>query len=399
MDFWQKTMTNAVSLRHELHKHPETAWQETRTANYIRNHLTSLDIAWRECTVTGTLATLNNTKATQKHIALRADIDALPIVEQNHTAYKSTTSGCMHACGHDGHSATLLGVAAWLKKFEHSLPHKITLIFQPAEEGGHGAKKMIEQGALDGVDEIYGWHNWPALNFCQLFCPDGLVMSGNGEFRIFVKGQGGHSSQPELCRDPVLAASAIHLALQNIVSRRLQPQTPAVVSVTSINAPSELTVIPSHAQLSGSIRFADEQTRDIINQLIHEISLNTAHAYGVECDVQISPRYHATINHSPQAQFARDRWQDLFSPQALTNPTTPPVMASEDFSYYLREIPGAFSLIGANETSTPIPPCHNPHYDFNDKLIDKVAQFFCSIAGAPLPTRRPSTGDHYDNIR
>lgn len=386
-DFWQETILNAKTIRQDLHQNPELSWQENRTAEVIRSELTNLNIPWKPCANTGTLAFLNGSASATKRIALRGDIDALPINEQTNRAYQSQTSGCMHACGHDGHTATLLAAARWLKHYEAELPNAVTLIFQPAEEGGHGAKKMIEQGALEGIDEIYGWHNWPAIEYGKLMCPDGIVMCGNGTFTLTVNGIGGHSSQPEKCRDPVLAASAITMAMQQIVSRRLPPQQASVVSVTSIDARSGPTIIPQQAIIEGSIRVPNQEIRNDINVLITEIATNTATAYGVTCDVDIQPRYNATINHAAQAQKMRDIWQHQYGNDALEKTLPSPIMASEDFSYYLQEVPGAFALIGADDGPDHRAACHSPHYDFNDRLIEKVTSLFAQLVCAPLPKK------------
>ena len=367
-DFWKETVHKAKQIRHDLHQTPELGWQELRTAERIRNTLSEWNIPWKTCANTGTLAFINHTSnSTAKHIALRGDIDALPITEETDKTYQSQHTGCMHACGHDGHTATLLAAARWLKHCEADIPGPVTLIFQPAEEGGHGAKVMIEDGALNGVDEIYGWHNWPAIGFGKMLCPDGIVMCGNGTFTLTVKGKGGHASQPELCKDPVLAASAITLALQQVVSRRLAPQKAAVLSVTSIDARSGATVIPQQAIIGGSIRVSDTSTRHELNKLITEIATSTAHAYGVECEVDIQARYEATINHPEQAKFMRKLWQQNCGKSSLDHQILSPVMASEDFSYYLQNIPGAFALIGADDGPDHQAPCHSPHYDFNDR--------------------------------
>lgn len=389
-DVWQQTIDSAQILRQQLHTHPELAWQETRTAARIRKLLTELDIPWEACAGTGTLARLTppNCDGKARHIALRGDIDGLPIHEETHKSWSSCTAGHMHACGHDGHTATLYAAAVWLKKHESQLHGPVTLIFQPAEEGGHGALKMIQNGALEGIDEIYGWHNWPAIAFGQLICPDGLVMCGNSTFRLTVKGRGGHASQPELCRDPVLAASAITMALQQIMSRRMAPQQTAVVSVTSIEAPSGATIIPQKAIIGGSVRTPDQTTRADIHALITRISQQTALAYGVACDVEITPRYNATINHAVQAQCVRQLWQEEYGASALDTQLLMPVMASEDFSYYLQEIPGAFALVGADDGPDHQAPCHSPHYDFNDRLTPLVARLFARLAGAPVPSLR-----------
>lgn len=384
-DQWHIIMAEAQRLRHELHQNPELGWSEEQTAERIRSELQRLSIPWRPCAGTGTLAYLAPENR-GKHIALRGDIDALPIHEQSGRDWSSRNDGCMHACGHDGHTASLLATAAWLKSLEAQLKGPVTLIFQPAEEGGHGAREMIADGALENIDEIFGWHNWPALPFGQLLCPDGLVMCGNGCFTIELTGVGGHASQPELCRDPVLAASAINLALQQILSRRISPQRPAVVSVTSIEAPSAPTVIPQSARMGGSIRVPDDEARREINGLIVEIAKQTAASYGVGCEVDIQPRYHATINHAPQAQRVRQCWQSLHGAEGLRGDQVTPIMASEDFSYYLREIPGAFALVGADDGNDHDRPCHSPFYDFNDRLIPLVSALYATLVGIDAPS-------------
>lgn len=385
VSIWQQAINHAQQLRRQIHSQPELGWHEVETARLIREQLDLLRIPWEPCAEFGTLARLNPHSKNKPHIALRADMDALPIVERTQHAWVSQHEGFMHACGHDGHTATLLASAAWLKSVEDQLPAPVTLLFQPAEEGGHGAKKMIEDGALNDIDEIYGWHNWPAMPFGKLICPDGIVMCGNGTFDITLTGQGGHASQPELCRDPVLAASAVTMALQQIVSRHLSPQQAAVVSVSSIEAPSAATVIPDKAVLGGSIRVPDQKTRDVINRLIVEISQQTAASYGVSCEVNIYPRYEATINHGLQAQNVREHWLAEYGQAGMETETLVPIMASEDFSYYLNEIPGAFALVGADDGPAHQSVCHSPFYDFNDQLIPLVTRLYARLVGAPLP--------------
>lgn len=346
--------------------------------------LDALGIEWRACAGTGTVATLAKS-APGRHIGLRADIDALPILETGKHDHVSTRDGCMHACGHDGHSAALMSTAAWLKAHENSLPGPVTLLFQPAEEGGHGARKMIEDGALDGLDMIFGWHNWPAIPFGKAVCPDGAVMAGNGTFRITLQGAGGHASQPENTRDPVLAAAAVTMALQQIISRRITPQNAAVVSVTSIDAPSGETVIPDSAKLAGSIRIANAADRARIDAMIREIAEAQAAAYGVKAEVELFPRYDATINHAAEAGLMRDALAADLGETWHHDDIPVPIMASEDFSYYLKEIPGAFALIGADDGNGHHEPCHSPRYDFNDRLLPVVTRIYARLAGAPLP--------------
>ena len=381
---WPLIEERAISFRRDLHRKPELTWKENDTAQAIRRMLDDLGIAWTPCATTGTLGRLGATKS-GRHIALRGDIDALPIVEQSGVAWASENQGCMHACGHDGHTASLMATAMWLKQQEEHLSGPVTLVFQPAEEGGHGAKAMIEEGALDGIDAIYGWHNWPAVPYGQAMCPDGPVMSANSLFTIRVLGVGGHASQPESCKDPVLAGSAINIALQQVVSRHLPPQTAGVLSVTSFDAKSALTVIPKQAMLGGGVRASSTEVRDLINQKLTEIAQLTAQAYGCEAEVEHTPCYGATVNNASAADHFRQALAEEFGPQWQCETVASPIMASEDFSYFLRAVPGAFALIGTQQNGEHAHPCHSPYYDFNDALIKHVVRLYSRLVGAPLP--------------
>jgi len=378
---WQEVVNKAVDLRQWFHRHPELTWQEKNTAAKIRQCLTDWQVEWRACATYGTVATLGKGKQGE-HIALRADMDALPIQEQTSLDFQSEVDGKMHACGHDGHMAALLGTILWLKLNEVQLKHPVSFLFQPAEEGGHGAKHMTDEGALEGIDFIYGWHNWPAMPFGTAVCPNGAVMSGNGSFHIQVSGLGGHASQPEVCQDPVLAAAAITLNLQQIVSRKMPPQAAVVLSVTHLNAESSVTVIPQTAEVSGGIRLSDPKYRPQINQLITEIAQQTAAAYGVTAQVEIRPRYEATINHPQAAQNYRQVLAEVFGQNCDQVDLMLPIMASEDFSYYLQQIPGAFALLGmSDQTNASFSyACHSPHYQFNDQLIERVMRVFINLA-------------------
>lgn len=371
----------AIHLRHQLHRQPEVAWQERKTAQTIRTLLDEYEISWKAMAETGTVAFLAPEKE-GPGVALRADIDALEIQEETGRAHASAVPSMMHACGHDGHTATLMAAALWLKQHEGELKNPVSLIFQPAEEGGHGAKKMIEAGCLEGVDVIYGWHNWPGIPFGKAVCPDGIVMAGNGTFHITLHGKGGHASQPESCNDPVLAAAAVTMALQQIVARRVAPQESVVVSVTSIDAPSGLTTIPSTARLEGSIRVSDDITRHRVSRLIEEIAATTAAAHGVDAEVEFRPRYSATINHPQAAAETRNVLHTLLGKEWEDDTIALPLMASEDFSYYLQEIPGAYMLIGSNDGGEHHGiACHNSRYDFNDALIGPVSRIMMRLAG------------------
>lgn len=388
-DFWNRCLEEAVAFRRQLHRRPELGWAEHATAAAIRERLDELGIPWRACAGTGTMADLA-VRAPGPRVALRGDMDALPMQEETGLDWASETPGHMHACGHDGHTATLMATAAWLKRHESELPGPVRLLFQPAEEGGHGAKHMIEDGALEGVDAIYGWHNWPAIEYGKAVCPEGPVMAGNGTFHIRLKGLGGHSSQPELCRDPILAGAAVVMALQQIVARRRAPQKALVLSVCSFDAHSGPTIIPDTALIEGSFRISDPADRPWLADLIREIAIDTARGYGVEATVDIESRYEATRNHPTEAERYREALVDEFGPDGLCSATAVPIMASEDFSYFLDACPGAFALIGANDGRPHhARPCHSVDYDFNDALIARVVRVYARLVGAPLPPAAP----------
>jgi len=376
-------ISKAIEFRKALHQHPELTWQETATAQSIRNKLDGLNIPWRACAKTGTVAIIApdaKQKNGSKNIALRGDIDALPITEAIDSPYKSQNQGVMHACGHDGHTATLWAVAAHLKQQEDALQNTITLLFQPAEEGGHGAREMLNDGALDDVDFVFGWHNWPKMPFGKAACPDHAVMAGNGRLKIKVKGKGGHASQPENCQDPILAASAITLNLQQIISRRLPPQNGAVVAITSIDGRSAFNVTRDHVNMGGGIRYTSPEDFDTMCQLIPQIVEDTAKSYGCEAQCEIGPIYPATLNHAPAAQAYRKALADVLGENWQDQTHKMPVMGSEDFSYFLEKVPGAFALIGATEDDRFAQGLHHPEYEFNDHLIEKVVEVFEKLA-------------------
>jgi amidohydrolase len=381
---WNIRVKEASEIRKELHKIPEPCWQERKTFELVTDRLDLLGISWEACVGTGILCRLGVGKK-GKHLAFRCDMDGLVMKEVNEFDYISTEPNCMHGCGHDGHMATMLAALAWLKKSEHKLQGPVTAIFQPAEEGGYGAREMIAGGALEGVDEIFGWHNWPAISFGRAVCLAGPLMAANGSFSINLTGSGGHASQPELCRDPVLAASAVNLALQQIVSRHLPPQHAGVVSVTSIDGRSSETVIPDNVTLSGSVRsVSTEGVNDIFEKIDH-IACSVALGYGVNAEVDTQARYPAVINDERCAETYGQTLKNIFGSSWESREIAVPIMASEDFSYYLEKVPGAFALVGAGDGGKYSIPCHNSRYDFNEQLIEPMARAFCLLAGIEVP--------------
>lgn len=377
---WAELISKAIVIRRKLHRIPELCWLEMATSAAVGNRLDQLGISWRPCAKTGIVACIAKQKRGE-HLALRADMDGLQLQEKTELAWRSTNEGCMHGCGHDGHMATMLATAEWLKIHENVLPGPVSFIFQPAEEGGYGAPAMIEDGALEGVDKIFGWHNWPTLPFGKAICPAGPVMAANGSFQIVIKGKGGHASQPDLCADPVLAASAVTMGLQQIVSRRLPPQQAVVLSVTSIDAKSAETVIPDQAVLGGSVRLENTADMQAIGGLIESAAQSIAAAYNTRAEVNFSPRYPAVINDPGQALVGQQLFAEVFGAEWLSKETRIPLMASEDFSYYLQEIPGAFAIVGAGDGGIYSVPCHNSCYQFNDQLIGPMVQLMSVLAG------------------
>lgn len=381
---WQELIDKVIISRRELHKIPELCWQEYQTSEYIKKRLDKINVQWRECAKTGVVAVIAQ-EARGPHLALRADMDGLQLQEIESLPWQSKFPGQMHCCGHDGHMTVLLAVAEWAKHHEKFLSGPVSLIFQPAEEGGHGAREMIRDGCLDGVDKIFGWHNWPSIPFGKAICPDGSVMAANGSFDILLKGRSGHASQPELCHDPVLAAAAVTMGLQQIVSRRLSPQSAGVVSVTSIDARSGETTIPETAHLRGSVRMKESDGIQRVFGLIDSTAGSIARGYGVEAEVKVSPRYPAVINDADQATHFRAFLQEIFGADWRHEATPVPIMASEDFSYYLEKIPGAFVLVGAGDGNIHSRPCHNTGYDFNDDLVEPMVRLMLRLAGLPDP--------------
>ena len=377
---WHELIQTAIAIRRELHKIPEPCWKEVATSAAIGKRLDQLDVSWRPCAKTGIVAHIGQGQ-NGDHLALRTDIDGLVLEETASVPWKSTVQGCMHGCGHDGHMATMLATAEWLKKHEAALSGPVSFLFQPAEEGGYGAKAMIADGALEGVDRIFGWHNWPTIPFGRAVCPAGPVMAANAGFQIVIKGSGGHASQPELCRDPILAAAALTLGLQQIVSRRLPPQQAAVISVTSIDAKSTETVIPDQAILAGSVRVETTSHLQLIGELITSTSQSIAAGYNVAAEVKFAPRYPAVVNDPTEAGTVQKILSEVLGTDWLHEETPVPLMASEDFSYYLEKVPGSFAIAGAGDGGLFSIPCHNSRYVFNDQLIEPMTRVMVRLAG------------------
>ena len=374
-------LPHAKALRHDLHRHPELLFDLPRTAGVVRGELDRLGIPWRACAGHGTVAWLARGRAGVQR-ALRCDLDALPLTESTGAAWSSTIPGRMHACGHDGHTATLLAAAAFLKANELALPSQVTLIFQPAEEGGHGAREMIADGRLEGIDEVYGWHNWPPIPFGRAACPVGPVMGANAEWYATIHGRGGHAAQPERCIDPIAVGAAFTTLVQQVVSRQTAPQQALVVGVSCFHAGTYDNIIPDTAELVGTVRAATTALRDAAAVRVQAVLQACCAAAGAHADFRVEPCYGATVNH-PLAQARAAAALDAIMPAGWSWTENIPLLAAEDFGYYAEQRPACYVLLGAGRPGDTIEPCHSCRFDFNDDLIPVGLRWFAHVVGLP----------------
>jgi len=386
--FIERDLPGLIELRRDLHAHPELGYAEHRTAEVIRAKLTEIGVEFRGGLAggTGTLAFLPGNGA--ETIALRADIDALPIEEESEAPWSSVHPGCMHACGHDGHTTILLGAASVLAQIarEAPLPNPVTFLFQPAEEGGAGGKRMVEEGCLTGevigtpVTRIYGLHGWPQMPLGTVGSRPGAMLAAADKFTVTLRGLGGHAAQPHMTRDPIVAGSAIVQTLQSITSRSVDPFDPVVVSVTQFHAGTTHNIIPERATISGTVRTLREETRRLVIERIQCIARSTASAFGCEADLDYHDGYPVTLNdpHVTRTfeQVARRTFGD-----ARVLPVPAPSMGGEDFSYYGQHVPACFFLLGLQpDNQPPLPLLHHPRFDFPDAAIPTGIEAFVRLA-------------------
>lgn len=363
------------ALRHDIHAHPELGFEEHRTAELVARLLR--DWGYEVHTGigrTGVVGVLRRGRGTAR-LGLRADMDALPIHEAGAAAHISRHAGCMHACGHDGHTVMLLGAARYLAqagRFEGTL----NLIFQPAEEGQGGALAMLEDGLLERFpcDALFGMHNMPGLPAGQLAFRAGPVMASQDLLEVTLEGVGGHGSMPHLCVDPLVAGADIVMALQTVVARHIDAQQAAVVSVGAFQAGEAANVIPQTACLRLSLRALDPAVRE--RQLQRVMAIIRGHAASHGCQVQIEhrPAYPVTVNHPAETAFARRVALDLAGADAVQD--APTLMGSEDFGWMLQRCPGSYLMIGNGDG----PMVHNPAYDFNDAILPRGAAYWAALA-------------------
>ncbi|MFS4437427.1 amidohydrolase [Paracoccaceae bacterium GXU_MW_L88] len=368
----------AVKWRHDLHRHPALGFEEERTSAFIAGRLE--DWGWtvhQGLAKTGVVARLGEGASP---LALRADIDALPIEEATGLPYASIHPGKMHACGHDGHTAMLLLAARQLAA-EGVNGGAATLIFQPAEENDGGARVMVEEGLFRDHDceAVYGIHNWPGLPEGHLAARDGEMMAAFAVFEIVIEGKGGHAAMPEQSDGVVASAGRLVGALQEIPARALSPLDPGVVSVTQIHTGSAWNVCPDRAVIRGTARWFSQGAGDLIEARIAEVAQGIAAAHGCRAQLDYQRRYPATINSAEEAEFARRIGAEM----GLEIPDTGPSMASEDFAFMLNEKPGAYIWLGAAREGKN-PGLHAPDFDFNDAILPQGAEFWVRLVRAAL---------------
>jgi hippurate hydrolase len=374
------------ALRRDIHAHPELRYEEQRTSDLVAAKLAEWGIeVHRGLGKTGVVGVLRAGSG-KRMIGLRADMDALPIQELNGFGHRSTHDGKMHACGHDGHTAMLLGAARYLAT-HRDFDGTVVLIFQPAEEGGAGAKAMIEDGLFERfpVDAVFGLHNWPGMPAGKFGNTAGPIMASSNEFHIRVRGVGAHAAMPHNGRDPVFAALQIANGLQGVITRNKKPIDTAVLSITQIHAGDAVNVIPDNATLAGTVRTFSVEVLDLIESRMRQIVEATARAYDCEADFEFRRNYPPTVNSAEEAAFATEVMRDLvgdINVEARVEPT----MGAEDFSFMLLEKPGCYAFIGNGsgghrDAGHGIGPCmlHNPTYDFNDEILALGSSYWVSL--------------------
>lgn len=373
-----------TAWRHDIHQHPELAYEEHRTATTVAKLLRSfgVDEVVEGIGQTGVVGIIRTGDGPA--IGLRADMDALPIEELSDASYKSVHHGRMHACGHDGHTAMLLGAARYLaetRKFRGT----VVLIFQPAEEGRAGAKAMIDDGLFDRfpVDAIYGVHNIPGIPAGAIALASGPVMAAADRFSITLRGQGGHAAAPHQGRDPIVAGAALVSALQSVVSRNCPPEETLVVSVTEFHGGDAFNVIPDSVRLNGTVRYFRPEIGDLAKARLPQVIQGIAAAHGVEADYVYQEGYPPTVNWEEPANFARQVAEEVCGSENV--PVQQPLMFAEDFSFFLQEKPGCYGFIGNGDTGAlGCTGLHNPYYDFNDGILPLGASFFARMAEEAL---------------
>lgn len=383
------------AIRRDIHAHPELCFEEKRTSDVVAEQLEAWGIKiHRGLGKTGVVGIIEGSLGKGRSIGLRADMDALPLQEHNHFEHASQHPGKMHACGHDGHVAMLLGAAQYLAQ-HRAFKGTVYVIFQPAEEGGGGAREMIRDGLFDlfPCDAVFGMHNWPGIPVGDFAVTPGPMMASSNEFQITVKGKGGHAALPHNSADPVFAASQIIGSLQAIITRNKRPVDAAVLSITQFHAGDASNIIPDSAWIGGTVRTFTIEVLDLIESRLHQIANATAQAFDCSAEVTFTRNYPPTINHEKETAFAIDVMKDLVGEQHV-NPRIDPTMGAEDFAYMLQEKPGCYVFIGNGDgdhraQGHGLGPCqlHNPCYDFNDQLLPLGSTYWVRLVERYLESK------------
>ncbi len=366
-----------VATRRDLHRHPELSWQERRTSEQIHQALERIGVRTRRVAAgTGVIADIPGGDGA--FVALRADMDALPITEETGLPFTSIHDGVMHACGHDAHTSMLLG-AAELLVGDGNLPAPVRLIFQPAEEQGAGAKAMIEEGALDGVGMIFGGHVDRHFPTGKVVVTEGVVNASTDVFRIEIAGRGGHAARPHESVDAVVAASLLVMSLQTIVSREVNPARPSVVTIGRFDAGSAPNVIAGHALLEGTIRAQESQVRRQLVDAIHRIANSVGQLHGADVQVTLTETTPLVVNPPHMVTLARAAAQAVVGPDHVPSLHIAN-MGGEDFSYYLDRIPGCYVRFGAQVPGREGYPAHSSRFDIDEAVLPIGARYFCEVA-------------------
>ncbi|MCH7545948.1 MAG: amidohydrolase [Planctomycetes bacterium] len=385
-------LDDLIAIRHDLHAHPEMGYNEHRTCGVVTRELKNAGIDFKDGLAggTGVLGHLPGGApgSGDKAIGLRADMDALPITEETGLPYASTNPGVMHACGHDGHTTMLIGAARVLAKLakDNPLPRPVTFCFQPAEEGGAGGKRMVEDGCLTGsiigppVEMMFGLHCWPLLRLNAVMTRTGPMLAAADMIEITLRGKGSHAAMPQHGHDPILAGSNLVSALQQIASRNIDPLDSIVVSITQFHGGTTHNIIPETVELMGTVRTLLPETQELAIRRINEIATHIAAAHGCEAEVDYQVGYPVTRNHADAVKIFNDTARDALGESRVDHMDLP-VMGGEDFSFYCNEVPSCFFALGMiPEGEDSMVQVHHPKFNFNDDAIATGVEMFCRLA-------------------
>jgi amidohydrolase len=365
-----------VEWRRDFHRHPEVEYEERRTSQVIRKFLEDLGMSVRAAAGTGLIAVLEG-RPGGRTVALRADMDALPLTEEGDKEYISQNPGAAHACGHDGHMAILMGTAKILARWKERFHGRVVFLFQPAEEKPPGgAKPMIEAGALEGVDAVFGLHLWQLLPTGCVGVVKGPMMANSDTFSIAVKGRGGHGSMPQATVDPILAASHLVVNVQSIVSRNVDPLKPCVVSFGMIRGGTTFNVIPGEVTLTGTVRSFQPEVQKLVETRLREIAEETGRVFGATCTFEYEKGYPALVNHADMVDLVLRVARQILGEERIR--PFEPIMGGEDFAYYLQKVPGAFFFLGMGDGQHH--PHHHPAFDIDERALPQGVMLLTAIA-------------------